>query len=191
LLRVEAPPCVKDGKEEDMRTALALSVVLAVASPVLAQTGGTATDIPNTNVQALAKSMSAMPGGDELLRVAGINNGEYNVGVAVVHRAKAANIEASLEHHQITEIYHVISGSGTMVTGGTMENLRETADPHTVEVVGPSAGGGKIAGGHSRKIGAGDVVIIPPDTPHGWTDVSDELVYLVVRMDPKKVLKVK
>jgi mannose-6-phosphate isomerase-like protein (cupin superfamily) len=174
-----------------MRTALALSVVLAVASPVLAQTRGTATDIPNTNVQALAKSMSAMPGGDELLRVAGINNGEYNVGVAVVHRAKAANIEASLEHHQITEIYHVISGSGTMVTGGTMENLKETADPHTIEVVGPSAGGGKIVGGQSRKIGAGDVVIIPPDTPHGWTDVSDELVYLVVRMDPKKVLKVK
>ena len=173
-----------------MRTACALSIGLAVASPALAQSG-TATDIPNTNVQALAKSMSAMPGGDELLRVAGISNGDYHVGVAVVHRAKAANIQASLEHHQITEVYHVMSGSGTMVTGGTMENLKETTDPHTIEVVGPSAGGGKIVGGQSRKIGAGDVVIIPPDTPHGWTDVSDELVYLVVRMDPKKVLKVK
>ena len=174
-----------------MKTALALSVLLAFAGPALAQTRGTATNIPNADIQALAKSLSAMPGGDELLRVAGINSGEYNVGVAVVHRAKAANLQASLAHHQITEIYHVMSGSGTMMTGGTMENAKEAADPHTIEVVGPSAGGGKIVGGQSRKIGAGDVVIVPPDTPHGWADVSDELVYLVVRMDPRKVLKVK
>ena len=174
-----------------MRTATALLLLLAAASPALAQTRGTATDIPNTDVQALAKTLSAMPGGDELLRVAGINNGEYNVGVAVVHRAKAANIQASLEHHQITEIYHVISGSGTMVSGGTMENLKESADPHIIDVVGPSAGGGKIVGGQTRKIGAGDVVILPPDMPHGWTEVTDELIYLVVRMDPKKVLKPK
>jgi len=174
-----------------MRTALALSVVVSVASAAVAQTRGPATDILAADVQAMAKSMSAMPGGDELLRVASIDSGEYNVGVAVVHRAKAANIQASLEHHQITEVYHVISGSGTMVTGGTMENLKETTDPHTIQVVGPSAGGGKIVGGLSRKIGAGDVVIVPPDTPHGWTDISDELVYLVVCMDPNKVLKVK
>ena len=174
-----------------MKTALALSVLLAFAGAAPAQTRGAATNIPNADIQALAKSLSAMPGGDELLRVAGINNGEYNVGVAVVHRAKAANLQASLAHHQITEIYHVMSGSGTMMTGGTMENAKEAADPHTIEVVGPSAGGGKIVGGQSRKIGAGDVVIVPPDTPHGWADVSDELVYLVVRMDPRKVLKVK
>ena len=57
--------------------------------------------------------------------------------------------------------------------------------------ISTKATGGKIAGGQSRKIGPGDVVIVPPDTPHGWSDVSDELIYLVVRMDPKKVLKVK
>jgi len=174
-----------------MRTALALAAVFAVASPALAQTRGTATDIANADVQALAKTMSAMPGGDELLRVAGINNGEYNVGVAIVHRAKAVNIAASLAHHQITEIYHIISGSGTMVSGGTIENAKDTTDAHTISVVGPSAAGGKIAGGVTRKIGAGDVVILPPDTPHGWSEVSEELVYLVVRMDPRKVLKPK
>src|SRR5262245_10360864 len=175
-----------------MRAVFALATMLVVAGPALAQTQrGAVANIPNADIQALAKTMSSLPGGDQLLRVVGINNGEYNVGVAVVHRAKAANIQASLAHHQITEIYHIISGSGTMVTGGAMENAKDTTDSNTLSVVGPSTAGGKIAGGQSRKIGPGDVVIVPPDTPHGWSDVSDELVYLVVRMDPKKVLKAK
>lgn len=177
-----------------MRTAVALMIGLAVAGAAFAQgqraARGVATDIKAADVQALAKKMSSMPGGDELLRVASINNGEYNVAVAVVHRAKAANIAAGLEHNQITEIYHVISGSGTMVSDGTMENVKNSTDPHTISVVGPSAGGGKMVGGKSRKISAGDVVILPPNTAHGWSEVSEELVYLVVRMDPHKVLKV-
>ena len=35
----------------------------------------------------------------------------------------------------------------------------------------------------------GDVVIIPPNTPHTFTEItSDQIVYLVVRIDPHKVL---
>jgi mannose-6-phosphate isomerase-like protein (cupin superfamily) len=178
-----------------MRTILAAAFALtltnlaqAAAAPAPHMPRGTATDIGNADVQAMAKRLSSQPGGDELLRVVSINNGEYNVGVAVVHRAKAPKLEASLEHSQITEIYHIISGSGTMVSEGTIENAKDASDPHTLSVVGPSSGG-KFTGGRSRKIGAGDVVIVPPNTPHGWSEVSDELVYLVVRMDPKKVLK--
>jgi mannose-6-phosphate isomerase-like protein (cupin superfamily) len=176
-----------------MRAILAAGFALALAQAATAIAAeqlprGTATDITNADVQALAKRLSSQPGGDELLRVVSINNGEYNVGVAVVHRAKAPKLEASLEHSQITEIYHIISGSGTMVSEGAIENAKGTSDPHTLSVVGPSSGG-KFTGGRSRKIGTGDVIIVPPNTPHGWSEVTDELVYLVVRMDPKKVLK--
>jgi len=177
-----------------MKIILAAALAVTITGAASAQPAGfpgTATDIGKGDVDALAKSMSGMPGGDQLLRVAPINNGEYHVAVAVVHRAKATNIAASLAHHQITEVYHVISGSGTMVSGGTMENAKDTTDANILSVVGPSAQGGRIVGGFSRKIGAGDVVILPPDVPHGWTEVTDELVYLVVRMDPKKILKVK
>src|SRR5258706_14864658 len=113
-----------------MRNVLALTpalVVIALAGVIAAEhmPRGNATDIPNAEIQALAKSMASMPGGDQLLRVASINGGEYNVGVAVVHRAKAASIQASLEHSQITEIDHVISGSGTMVSDGTIDNAKD------------------------------------------------------------------
>jgi uncharacterized RmlC-like cupin family protein len=54
---------------------------------------------------------------------------------------------------------------------------------------GPSRGGGKVIGGVRRKLGPGDVVIIPPSTPHGWTEVTgDQIVDLVVRVDPHKLL---
>jgi mannose-6-phosphate isomerase-like protein (cupin superfamily) len=173
-----------------MKAMLATMFALTLAGGALAATAqkGTATDITNAEVQALAKKLSTQPGGDELLKVVPINNGEYNVGVALVHRAKAPKLEASLEHSQITEVYHIISGSGMMVTEGTIENPKDATDPHTLSVVGPSSGG-KFTGGRSRKVSAGDVIIVPPNTPHGWSQVTDELVYLVVRMDPKKVLK--
>ena len=178
-----------------MRRYFAAAFALVLANVVQAAPASApraqATDIPNVDIQALAKSMSNMPGGDQLLRVVPINNGEYNVAVAVVHRAKAPSLNASLEHSQITEIYHIISGSGTMVSDGTIENAKEATDPNTMAVVGPSSGGSKVIGGRSRKISAGDVVILPPNVPHGWSEVSEELVYLVVRMDPKKVLKPK
>jgi quercetin dioxygenase-like cupin family protein len=49
--------------------------------------------------------------------------------------------------------------------------------------------GAAIIGGTAHKIGPGDVIVIPPNTPHTFTEVtSDEIVYLVVRFDPKKVL---
>src|SRR5689334_21158358 len=113
----------------------------ALAGGALAATAqkGTTTDISNADVQALAKKLSTQPGGDELLKVVPINNGEYNVGVALVHRAKAPKLEASLEHSQITEVYHIISGSGMMVSEGTIENPKDATDPHTLSVVGPSS----------------------------------------------------
>jgi hypothetical protein len=54
---------------------------------------------------------------------------------------------------------------------------------------GPSTGGGVVKDGVSRKVGPGDVVIIPPNTPHWFSEItSDQIVYLVVRVDPHKVL---
>ena len=85
----------------------------------------------------------------------------------------------------------MIEGSATFVTGGDIENVKESAPTSQVVKVlnGPSSGGGAIMGGTSRKIKAGDVVIIPPNTPHWFSEInSDRVVYLVIRVDPHKVL---
>lgn len=153
---------------------------------------GTATDVGSGEIHALVQKTAAVTVSDQALRVVSIN-GEYNVGVGVVHRAKTAGRDASggIEHSQITEIYHVIEGNATLVTGGTMENLTEVPSDSPIVAVlnGPSTRGGPIQNGVSRKIGPGDVVIIPPNTPHWFSEItSDQIVYLVVRVDPHKIL---
>ncbi|HXY26288.1 MAG TPA: cupin domain-containing protein [Candidatus Acidoferrum sp.] len=153
---------------------------------------GTATDISNAEIQALVQKTASDRISDQAIRVVSIN-GEYNVGVGVVHRAKTSGAQAGggIEHSQITEIYHVIKGNATLVTGGSMDNLSEFPADHPVVTIlnGPSTRGGPIQNGVSRKIGPGDVVIIPPNTPHWFSEISsDQIVYLVVRVDPHKIL---
>ena len=153
---------------------------------------GTATDVNSAEIQTLVQKTASERISDQAIRVVNIN-GEYNVGVGVVHRAKTSGAQAGggIEHSQITEIYHVIEGHATLVTGGSMDNLAEFPADHPVVTVlnGPSTRGGPIQNGVSRKIGPGDVVIIPPNTPHWFSEItSDQIVYLVVRVDPHKVL---
>jgi len=179
-----------------MRTVLAAAlaftfVPLSSAAPAQTPANGTAIDIPNSEIQAIAKRNAGAPVSDQQIRVVSIN-GEYNVGVGVVHRAKTERQSVGgSEHSEITEIYHVISGTGTFVTGGTIENAKDRpADNEAVRILtGPSREGSRIINGTSRKIGPGDVIIIPPNTPHTFTEItSPEIEYLVVRVDPHKVL---
>jgi hypothetical protein len=153
---------------------------------------GTATDINSAEIQALVQKTASERISDQAIRVVSIN-GEYHVGVGVVHRSKTSGAQAGggIEHSQITEIYHLMEGHATLVTGGSMDNLAEFPADHPVVTVlnGPSTRGGPIQNGVSRKIGPGDVVIIPPNTPHWFSEItSDQIVYLVVRVDPHKVL---
>jgi mannose-6-phosphate isomerase-like protein (cupin superfamily) len=169
-------------------------LAIIAAGAALAQPAGprgAATDITGAQLQALIDKNKGAPVSDQQARIVGIN-GEYNVGVGIVHRAKTAKQSVGgSQHSDITEVYHVISGSGTLVTGGTLANAKDR-DPNVEAVrilTGPSREGSEIVGGTSRTLHAGDVVILPPNTPHTFTEItSDEIVYLVVRFDPKKVL---
>jgi quercetin dioxygenase-like cupin family protein len=174
------------------RAALAAFAVCFLLAQTQHEPRGTATDVTNDDIMATAQKTASAAVSDQAIRVVNVND-EYNVGVGVVHRARTVGKQTpnGIEHSQITEVYHVIEGNATLVTGGTIENPRES--PPTSQVVkvlnGPSTGGGAILNGVSRKIGPGDVVIIPPNTPHWFSEIStDQIVYLVIRVDPHKVL---
>ncbi len=175
-------------------TGMVAGIVLLTATAIAQSApapGGAAIDIPNSEIQAVAHRNAGAPVSDQQIRVISVN-GEYNVGVGVVHRAKTEKQSVGgSEHSQITEVYHVISGNGTLVTGGAIENAKERpASNEAVRILtGPSMEGTRIVGGTSRQIGPGDVIVIPPNTPHTFTEItSPEIVYLVVRVDPHKVL---
>ncbi|HVS66397.1 MAG TPA: cupin domain-containing protein [Thermoanaerobaculia bacterium] len=117
---------------------------------------------------------------------------DTNVAVGVLHRRKLSTEGGpvrGLVHHAVTEIYYVLEGSGTLVTGGSLEEPRAfPADSAVVrELVGPSSGGSS-RGATSRRISQGDVVIIPAGVFHAFSEIESEIRYLSLRVDPEQVL---
>jgi quercetin dioxygenase-like cupin family protein len=53
---------------------------------------------------------------------------------------------------------------------------------------GPGASGTSIQGGVTQKIKAGDVVVIPAGVPHWFSEIEGSITYVVVRVDPTRVL---
>jgi mannose-6-phosphate isomerase-like protein (cupin superfamily) len=96
-----------------------------------------------------------------------------------------------IAHDDTVETYIVISGSGTLVTGGQILNGTRSAPDNEVTTIlnGPSCSGRAVGDIVSRRLNVGDISVIPAGVPHGWTDITTEVTYLSVRPDPKKVLQ--
>jgi hypothetical protein len=89
-----------------------------------------------------------------------------------------------IAHDQQTEGYLIISGGGTLVTGGKIVNGRKSPPESTVtkELNGPSCSGTAVGADLVRKVvTTGDIIIIPAGVPHGWTDIGDHVDYLSFR----------
>jgi len=96
-----------------------------------------------------------------------------------------------ISHDAETETYVIVSGGGTVVTGGTIVNGARSAPESEVTRVlnGPSCSGQIVGNVTKRRVVPGDIVIIPYGVPHGWTDIADHVDYLSVRPDPDHVLE--
>ena len=197
--------------------ALHILTLVLVACPViaLAQAPKDAIYVSDEDVQAVLKhavdTKRTIP--DNTIRV--IDMDKYQLGVAVVHRgamkgggnptpaAAATNPSPScgeqrpgatgptgIFHDDTAESYVVISGSATLITGGTVVNGRRSAPESEVTTIlnGPSCGG-TMVGYTSREIKTGDIIIIPEGVPHGFSAVPDHVTYLSIRPDLKKVLQ--
>jgi len=170
-----------------MRT-LALLFVLAQAAGVKPPP---ATDITAAAVEAALKEAIATKTIDTPIRT--VDAGGHNVGVGLVHRPKGTNLPGGASHDQVTEVYHVLEGAGTLVTGGTLVDPQRRAGASEVvtRINGPGYSGSSIQGGVRRRIAKGDIVIIPAGTPHWFPEVEQDLTYTVVRVDPARVVTLK
>ncbi|HYM26460.1 MAG TPA: cupin domain-containing protein [Vicinamibacterales bacterium] len=166
-----------------------MGYVLALGLTIFqtARTPTSAVDVTAGDLRAVLKQAPVDGVMDQQIRV--VDMGKYNVAVGILHRAAKAR-QTSISHAQVTEIYHIIDGSGTFVTGGTMvEPTAAPADGTVVKVlVGPSTNGTAIRNGQSRKVGPGDVIIVPPGVAHWFSAVESDMNYLVVRVDGDHVL---
>jgi hypothetical protein len=89
-----------------------------------------------------------------------------------------------IAHDQQTEGYLIISGGGTLVTGGKIVNGRKSPPESEVTKVlnGPSCSGMAVGSDVvKRVVKTGDIIIIPANVPHGWIEIGDHVDYLSFR----------
>ena len=183
---------------------------LVAPSATAAQSPRAATYITDEEV----KVVNATPGIDRTIKVVDIGNENFAVGIihrgasggggaaargagaatpAPVAAAEACGQQATgattggtpgISHDSQTEGYLIVSGRGTLVTGGVIVNGRKSAPDGAVtkELNGPSCSG-TIVGPDvvKRQVKTGDIIIIPAGVAHGWSDITDHVDYLSFR----------
>jgi len=145
--------------------------------------------VPLSELEAYTKKAVAENLLDQQVR--DIEIGKAHVGIGMVYRGKLdkPGTDSVAEHDQVSEVYHIISGSATLVLGPDIVNRqRRPATQRTVvEFNGPGNNGSEIRNGVAHQIKAGDVVVIPAGTGHWFTKIDDHINYLMIRYDPDKV----
>jgi mannose-6-phosphate isomerase-like protein (cupin superfamily) len=152
-----------------------------------------ATYIAKEEIEAYAKKAIAEKLTDQQVR--DVEIGKSHVGIGVVYRGKLTTPapESVAEHDLVSEVYHIIEGSATLVTGPDLVGKkRRPADLETVRLFnGPGNNSASIRNGVTHELKPGDVIVIPAGTGHWFTKIDDHITYLMVRIDPDKVTPIK
>jgi mannose-6-phosphate isomerase-like protein (cupin superfamily) len=157
-----------------MRVLIAGFVVILTASAAFAQqppapaaaAAASRTMVSAADVTALiAKAKAERKDNQALLAQSMIRLAPYNVSLE--YRAAVANAAV---HETEAELFYVIDGSATLVTGGKLTNENRTN--------AANLSGSGIEGGVSRRVAKGDFIMVPEGTPH-WFSAIDGTVVLM------------
>lgn len=130
-------------------------------------------------------------------QVRSVDIGKVQVGIGMVTRGKLApdpnRKGAVAEHEQVSEVYHIIDGEATIWTGPDLVNpVKRPDDERTVRLQnGPGYNSDAIRQPLVTHLKPGDMLIIPAGTGHLFTEIPDHITYMMVRIDPDKVVPTK
>jgi mannose-6-phosphate isomerase-like protein (cupin superfamily) len=187
-----------------MRLSCTISCVVLVATlPLAAQETRptcnrcSASYVPGEEMQAYlerAPARAAATGvADQQVRAVDI--GKSNVDVGVVYRGKLTDASKSpvAEHDLVSEVYHVIDGEATLMTGPDIVGLerRPSTNNNVRNLNGPGSNGTSIHDGVTYHLRPGDAIVIPAGVGHWFTRIDDHIRYLIIRIDPDKVTPLK
>ncbi|MDP2141647.1 MAG: hypothetical protein Q8L20_12635 [Gammaproteobacteria bacterium] len=158
-----------------------LFTISMYAFPVAAQSTLPAVDVTAADIKAFIDALPKDAISDRPIRVVNVGNGK--AGVYGVFRPQALPGDAIRHDTSVTEIYYMLEGTATLVTGGVIaEEVSSGLSPNTNRA---NYRGPRIEGGVSRRIMPGDVVLIPPNVPHWWSSLDSDIRYLIFRPDPE------
>jgi mannose-6-phosphate isomerase-like protein (cupin superfamily) len=151
-----------------IRLALAAMTAAAMAQQAGAQPAAQAMKIfaSSADVTAMiAKAKSERKEGQAVLSQRILQLAPYNANLEY-----RASVGPAAVHEKEAEMFYVIDGTATLVTGGKL--VKETrTNPENLSGTG-------IEGGASQAIAKGDFVIVPENTPHWFSTINGTLVLM-------------
>jgi mannose-6-phosphate isomerase-like protein (cupin superfamily) len=145
---------------------LAFASSTAFAQQAAPNPAASRTMVSAADVQAMiAKAKSERKEGQALLAQSMIQLAPYNVSLE--YRSAVANAAV---HETEAELFYVVDGSATLVTGGKLTNENRTN--------AANLSGKGIEGGMSRRVAKGDFIMVPEGVPH-WFSAIDGTVVLM------------
>jgi glc operon protein GlcG len=97
----------------------------------------------------------------------------HEVNTYKVHASRRTEPGLVEVHENETDVVYVLEGSATFVTGGKVVEGKTIA-PGEIR-------GKDVVGGETRTLAKGDVVVVPPNTPHWFKEVKGPFLYFVVK----------
>jgi len=159
-----------------LRIALAASLILAAllagSGPAAAQERGplpTKLYASAAEVEQLTAKAKAEHKGDNTNTVEIL----ANVGPYPVQLEYRTGTTAHSVHIAQAELIYVIDGGCTLITGGTLVDAKTN---------GGNMSGTSITGGTPQKVSKGDYILVPPGTPHWYTDVRGVFISAALHM---------
>ena len=89
------------------------------------------------------------------------------------YRVGSVAAPASL-HEREAEMFYVVEGTGTMITGGKLKEERRT-NPENLSGTG-------IDGGNRRRVAKGDYIMVPAGVPHWFGEIDGALVLMSIHL---------
>jgi len=159
-----------------MKTMAMMAAALLVAGTASAQK--TITDADKTGVYMsateVADAVAKLPK-NPLASVPVFKIGPFNVNVE--HRLGApAAAQAASVHDKEAELFYMIDGTATLVTGGKL--VEGTKD-------GDNSRGKSIEGGKPQKMSKGDFMLVPAGVPHWFTDINGQITEFSLHLPVK------
>jgi mannose-6-phosphate isomerase-like protein (cupin superfamily) len=124
-----------------------------------------------------------------------VESAEGRLGIGVVHRPviEPGGPVGAIQHHKQSEVYRVMAGKGILVTSASLSSAEQINPEGYVvrNLTGPSYTGIIDEADNEQTIKAGDIVIIPAGVAHGFSEISEPITYMVVRVDSERLVELK
>jgi mannose-6-phosphate isomerase-like protein (cupin superfamily) len=152
-----------------LKVLIALLVVFTANAQQATSPPAGKTMVSAAEVQALIAKAKAERKDQPIIAQSLLQLAPYNVSLEY-----RASVGAAAVHETEAELFYVVDGSATLVTGGKLKEEKRTNAENLT--------GTGIDGGESRHVAKGDFVMVPDHTPHWFSKIDGTVVLMSLHL---------